>query len=205
MHTGTTLANSLTRLVGCSLTHTHSRVVTTATLLGMTATGDALPVVTRLHPNLLYAGGPTNTGARYTPIGGPAALYLGSSERVANVEWSSALRELFPGMPLPPKTVFQVMVILKRVLDLSIEANQICLGTNGAELNGPWRSVIDPPTHTLGLAVHNCGLFSAIRFRSTKEPRGYCLAIFPDRLIVGERVDVVDPAGYFSWSPLVGV
>jgi hypothetical protein len=134
MHTGTTLANSLTGLVGCSLAHTHSRVVTTATLLGMTATGYAPPVVTRLHPNLLYAGGPTNTGVRYTPIGGPAALYLGSSERVANAEWSSALRELFPGMPLPPRTVFQVNVILKRVLDLSVEANQICLGTNGDQV-----------------------------------------------------------------------
>lgn len=179
--------------------------MTTATLLGMTSTGGARPAVTRLNPNLLYAGRPTSTGARYTPIGGPEALYLGSSERVANAEWSSALRELFPRMPLPPKTVFQVDTILKRVLDLSVEAIQTSLGTNDAELNGPWRSVVDPPTHILGLEVHRCGLFSAIRFRSTKEPRGYCIAIFPDRLVAGERVDVVDPARYFSWSPLVGV
>ena len=205
MHTGTRLADALSRLVGSTLVHTHSRVVTTATLLGMSSTGTGGPaVITRLSPNLLFAGGPTLVGGRYTPIGGPEALYLGSSERVANAEWSSGLVELFPGRPLPPKTVFQARVTIKRALDLSLEAIQIDLGTNDLELNSPWRSITDPPTQVLGLAIHQIGLFSAIRYRSTKERRGYCVAIFPDRLTAGESVEVVDPAGHFSWSPLVG-
>jgi hypothetical protein len=205
MHTGTKLADALSRLVGSPLAHTYSRVVTTATLLGMTTTGAGGPaVVTRLSPNLLYAGGPTLVGGRYTPVGGPEALYLGSSERVANAKRSSGLAELFPGRPLPPKTVFQARVIIKRALDLSVEAIQMELGTNDLELNSPWRPISNPPTHILGLAIHQIGLFSAIRYRSTKESRGYCVVIFPDRLTSGESVEVVDPAGYFSWSPLVG-
>ena len=97
MLTGTKLQDALSGIVVRSLNRSHSRVVSTATLLGMVSSGGGLPaVVTRLNPNLLYAGGPSLTGGRYTPIGGPEALYLGSSERVANAEWASALR-VVPG------------------------------------------------------------------------------------------------------------
>jgi hypothetical protein len=166
MHTGTKLADALSPLFGSPLVDTHCRVVTTATLLGMSSTGAGGPaVVTHLRPNLLFAGGPTLVGGRYTPIGGPEALYLGSSQRVANAEWSSGLVELFPGLPLPPKTVFQARVIIKRALDLSVEAIQMDLGTNDLELNSPWRSITNPPTQILGLAIHQIGLFSAIRYQ----------------------------------------
>jgi hypothetical protein len=205
MLTGTKLQDALSGIVVRSLNRRHSRVVTTATLLGMVSSGGGLPaVVTRLNPNLLYAGGPSLTGGRYTPVGGPEALYLGSSERVANAEWASALKELFPGMGLPPKTVFQVKVTVTRLLDVSIGESQAVLGTNSPELNCDWKSIKHPATHVLGLAVHESRRFSALRYRSTKEPRGHCLLIFPDRLISGERVEVVDPTGVFSWSPLVG-
>jgi len=45
---------------------------------------DGQPEVTRIHPNLLFAGGPRRLGGRYTPMERPDMLYLASSERAAN-------------------------------------------------------------------------------------------------------------------------
>jgi Cytochrome C assembly protein len=47
---------------------------------------------------------------------------------------------LFPGVELPPKTVFATEVNLTRVLDVSTDEIQRELGTNSAELTQPWRA-----------------------------------------------------------------
>jgi hypothetical protein len=44
------------------------RVVATSSLLGLVRGENALPEVTRVHPNLLFAGGPRRVGGRYTPM-----------------------------------------------------------------------------------------------------------------------------------------
>jgi RES domain-containing protein len=105
-----------------------------------------LPEVTRIHPNLLFAGGPRRVGGRYTPMEGPDTLYLASSERAAIAEWKAGLQALFAGVELPPKTVFATEVNLTRVLDLSTDEIQRALRTNSADLAQPWKARNRPVT-----------------------------------------------------------
>ena len=161
-----------------------------------------LSEVTRIHPHLLFAGGPRRVGGRYTPMEGPDTLYLASSERAANAEWKAGLQALFAGVELPPKTVFATKVNLTRVLDLSTDEIQRALRTNSAELAQPWKARNRPVTQRLGLACFESGRFSALRYRSTKAAPSYCLAVFPSHIDSAEYVSVLDPQEFFSQIPL---
>jgi hypothetical protein len=44
--------------------------------IGLVRGEDGQPEVTRIHPNLLFAGGPRRLGGRYTPMERPDMLYL---------------------------------------------------------------------------------------------------------------------------------
>ena len=112
------LRSALDKLTPIKLAGKFWRVVATSSLLGLVRGENGLPEVTRIHPNLLFAGGPRRVGGRYTPMEGPDTLYLASSERAANAEWKAGLQALFPGLELPPKTVFATKVNLNRVLDI---------------------------------------------------------------------------------------
>ena len=128
------LRSALDKVTPIKLAGKLWRVVATSSLLGLARGENGLPEVTRIHPNLLFAGGPRRVGGRYTPMEGPDTLYLASSERAANAEWKAGLQALFPGVELPPKTVFATEVNLTRVLDLSTDEIQRALRTNSAEL-----------------------------------------------------------------------
>jgi hypothetical protein len=52
--------------------------------IGLVRGEDGRPEVTRIHPNLLFAGGPRRLGGRYTSMEGPDMPFLASSERAAN-------------------------------------------------------------------------------------------------------------------------
>jgi len=129
---------------------------------------------------------------------GPDTLYLASSERAANAEWKAGLQALFPGIELPPKTVFATEVNLTRVLDLSTAEIQRALRTNSAELAQPWKGRNGPDTQRPGLACFESGRFSALRYRSTKAAPSYCLAVFPSHMDSAEYVSVLDPQEFFS-------
>jgi hypothetical protein len=124
--------------------------------------------------------------------------HLASSERAANAEWKAGLQTLFPGVELPPKTVFATEVNLTRVLDVSTVEIQRALRTNSAELTRPWRARDGPATQRLGLACFESGRFSALRYRSTKAAPSYCLAVFPSHMDSAEYVSVLDPEEFFS-------
>ena len=134
---------------------------------------------------------------------GPDTLYLASSERAANAEWKAGLQALFPGLELPPKTVFATEVNLTRVLDLSTDEIQRALRTDSAELAQAWKAHNRPATQRLGLACFESGRFSALRYRSTKAAPSYCLAVFPNRIIPAEYVSVLDPQEFFSQIQLI--
>ena len=106
------LRSALDKVTPIKLAGKFWRVVATSSLLGLVRGENGLPEVTRVHPNLLFAGGPRRVDGRYTPMEGPDTLYLASSERAANAEWKAGLQALFPGVELPPKTVFATEVNL---------------------------------------------------------------------------------------------
>ena len=192
------LRSALDKVTPIKLAGKFWRVVTTSSLLRLVRGENGLPEVTRIHPNLLFAGGPRHVGGRYTPMEGPDTLYLASSERAANAEWKAGLQALFPGVEYPPKTVFATKVNLTRVLDLSTDEIQRALRTNSAELAQPWKARNRPVTQRLGLACFESGRFSALRYRSTKAAPSYCLAVFPNRMNPAEYVSVLDPQEFFS-------
>ena len=107
----------------------------------------------------------------------------------------AGLRALFPDVLLPPKVVFSIDVLFTRLLDLSDKRIRSALGTTQAELDAPWKAIKQPATQRLGSAVFESNRFSAIRYRSTKAHRSHCLAIFRDRLLSSEHVNVNDPQG----------
>ena len=192
------LGSALDKVTPIKLAGKFWRVVATSSLLGLVRGENGLPEVARIHPNLLFAGGPRRVGGRYTPIEGPDTLYLASSERAANAEWKAGLQALFSDVMLPPKTVFATDVNLTRVLDLSTDEIQRALRTNSAELAQPWKARNRPVTQRLGLACFESGRFSALRYRSTKAAPSYCLAVFPSHMDSAEYVSVLDPQEFFS-------
>src|SRR5260370_1460076 len=176
------LRSALDKVTPIKLAGKFWRVVATSSLLGLVRGENGQPEVTRIHPNLLFAGVPRRVGGRYTPMEGPDTLYLASSERAAKAEWKAGLQALLPGVELPPKTVFAAEVNLTRVLDVSTDEIQRALRTNSAELTQPWRARNGPATQRLGLACFESGRFSALRYRSTKAAPSYCLAVFPSHM-----------------------
>ena len=124
------LRSALDKVTPIKLAGKFWRVVTASSLLRLVRGKNGLPEVTRVHPNLLFAGGPRRVGGRYTPMERPDTLYLASSERAANAEWKAGLQALFPGVEHPPRTIFATKVDLTRVLDLSTDEIQRALRTN---------------------------------------------------------------------------
>jgi hypothetical protein len=88
------LGSALDKVTPIKLAGEFWRVAATSSLLGLVRGENGLPEVTRIHPNLLFAGGPRRVGGRYTPMEGPDMLYLASSERAANAEWKAGLQAL---------------------------------------------------------------------------------------------------------------
>lgn len=136
MHADGDLEAALNGIPPKKISDQSVRIVTTSTLLGMVS-----GTVTRIRPDLLFAGGPRLVGGRFTPIGGPEALYVASSEATARAEWENGLMRLYPGVAIPPKTVFYVEVELVRVLDVTLAKNQSLLGTDSKELVSEWKGL----------------------------------------------------------------
>lgn len=147
-------------------------------------------------------------GARYTPRGGPAGLYLASDPATALAE----IRDLMQsptGQPLPPTrrdpvTLVYVDTEIERVLDLTDATVRRALRVSRKAIMAEWQEPMlaylmgkgpMPLTQQIGLAAHVSGAIGGILFPSARWKGGLCLVVFPDRLAKGDRVASYDPEG----------
>ena len=91
---------------------------------------------------------------------------------------------------------------LVRVLDLTVPQLYADLGTSAEELvsSVPSRFILNAhkrqtPTQQLGMACFRSGRISALKVPSAQNPTGYCLNIFIESLVIGERVAIRDNSG----------
>ena len=151
-------------------------------------------------PDALYALGPSKQGQRYTPVGGPPALYVADKAYTSFAEVTHAITSSvrqFNSPPQPPLVVFAVSVHLEHILDLTDNSILKALGTTIAELQGPWAdqmaSGIDVPTHLLATAVYKTNRFQGIKYHSKEHPGGVDLIIWTDKLKAPSFIEVFDP------------
>jgi hypothetical protein len=88
------------------------------------------------------------------------------------------------------------------VLDLTVPDRYSELATSPEELvsANPSRFTLnarneETPTQQLGLACFSSGRISALKVPSAQNPKGYCLDILIESLVVGERVAILDEHG----------
>ncbi|HST61960.1 MAG TPA: RES family NAD+ phosphorylase, partial [Longimicrobium sp.] len=165
----------------------------------------------RVPPEPLYHLGSAAFGARYTPLGGPAGLYLAGDQPTAYAELQHLFCDpsgrLLPLRPQDPVMTFYVDVDVAGVLDLTEQDVRRALGVTKAGITGEFRMQMDrylagagpmPLTQQIGHAAHATGRVRAICFPSARWKGGQCLVVFPDRLMAGDRVEVVDATGTYA-------
>jgi len=158
-------------------------------------------------PNPLYFAGSV-AGRRYTPVGGPAGLYLSFDQAttVTELRLLSFLAGEPVAAPHDPVVICTVEVRVDDVLDLTDPTTCDLLSLTRAELDEDWEAGqaahiagtgARPAGQLLALAAHAMHTFSGILFQSRRSDFGSNVVLFPDRLYVDERVEVVDSTGVF--------
>jgi RES domain-containing protein len=154
------------------------------------------------RPLPLYSLGAPAHGARYTPRGGMATLYMAEGQETAFAEAhqiGTAIKRQDPSSePRRPTVLVSARVHLDSVLDVADPALHASLGTDVKELLRPWRRAQcrgAVATQQLGLAVFTSGRFQAIRYPSARLAGRCCFAIFTDRLAGAAFVEIYDPDG----------
>lgn len=106
------------------------------------------------------------------------------------------------GVPRDPELVLTLECTLSRVLDLTIPELYSDLGTSREELVSlnPSRFIVnarkeETPTQLLGSACFRSERISALKVPSAQDPEGYCVDIFLESLVIGERVSILDKSG----------
>lgn len=131
------------------------------------------------HPQPLYSLGAPARGARFTPRGGPASLYLAEDTETALAEANQvnlAIRHqnLSAAPLIEPTVTLAVTVHLLSVLDLGDDAVRSVVATDVAELTGSWRlppPAALPPTQALGAALFATGRSRPRSLRCSEELR----------------------------------
>ena len=153
------------------------------------------------RPLPLFSEGARQRGARYTPVGGPASLYLAHDPETAYAEANRVHTQAWAGASniapaSPPTVLISVRARLNSVLDITDAVIQRELQTSYQELLRPWRRAQSRgeivATQALGQAVFDCGLFQAIRYPSALSPGAHCLLVFPERLVTPAYVETID-------------
>lgn len=136
-------------------------------------------------PDFVSGAGARINGGRFTPRGGPAAVYLALDELTAVAELTAA--RLYYGLPpaaFKPVVLAAVNVAVELALDLAAAGPG--LGLTVARLHADWRADNDAgrvaPTQAFGRAVAEAG-FEAALFPSARRPGGVNLVVFPDNLL----------------------
>jgi len=154
-------------------------------------------------PQPLYSLGAPMSGARFTPKGGMATLYLAENAETAYAEALQISRHLArarPDVQITPKPIvlLSMRVRIGALLDVTEDAVQARLGTTRSELLAAWRRRAfagqEVPTWRMGQAIWNDGRFAGLRYESSQRRGSFCLALFPDRLSDGDFIEVHDPA-----------
>ena len=106
------------------------------------------------------------------------------------------------GAARDPDLMLTLTCELCRVLDLRVPAVQTALGTSQDEIVSliHSRHILNAhgqltPTQILGKDCYITGKVSALVAPSAANTKGFCLDIFPDRLVKGERVSILDSQG----------
>jgi RES domain-containing protein len=157
------------------------------------------------QPLPLFSEGARQRGARYTPRGGPASLYLALDPQTAYAEanrvhtraWMNVQTGGAPA--LPPTVLISVQIRLQTVLDLTDTGIRKVLQTSTAELLRPWRLAmgrgIPVATQLLGQAVFDSGRYQALWYPSAQSTGAHCLVVFPERLAPPAYVETIDRHG----------
>ncbi len=160
-------------------------------------------------PQPLYSLGAPTSGARFTPKGGMATLYLAEHAETAYAEALQLSRTLARARPdvqveTKPIVLLSARVRVGAVLDVTEEEVQKHLGTTRSELLAAWRRRAfagkEVPTWRLGQALFDDGRFAGLRYESSQRRGSFCFALFPDRLSGGDFIEVHDPAHNISQS-----
>lgn len=153
-------------------------------------------------PKLLFSLGAGMNGQRFTPKGGPPCLYVSAQPVTTLSEVSGIASSLvLAGVAIPqPTTAFSMNVNLHRgILDLTDAAILDALGTNLAELDGPWEEQMkngDPvPTQILAKAVYESKRFQGLRFFSHEAPGQVNVMIWTESIKAPSVVEVIDGSG----------
>jgi len=150
----------------------------------------------------LSAIGALQSGGRYNAPGAFSLLYTANS-RVTALKEVQALFDTPDGqladVPRNPELILTLEITLRRILDLTDAALCAALGTSREELISeiPSRFIINAQgkttaTQNLGAACHLSQRISALKVPSGAHSVGYCLNIYPDRLVAGEYVAIRD-------------
>jgi RES domain-containing protein len=155
----------------------------------------------------LFTLGPGRTGQRYTPKGGPSALYAAEDLVTAQAEYHRVDRIVLVADPTydlvaNPTVALTINVSLERVLDLTDPAIQAALATTVTELTAPWRKQMIKklycPTHVLANAVYANGNIQAMRYPSARGVDQSNLIMWDERITLPSFIQVRDTSGTLS-------
>ena len=157
----------------------------------------ALSSVSPMRP--LYDLGPRNSGQRYTPVGGPRALYVAETPANAYFEATGMFNTVhaLAHQNATATVILNITAHLDSILDLTDRANQAALQTNPIELTlaWKWRMANRYPvlTHILADAAFKSDRFKAIRFPAAKGTDEANLVIWTEKLTGSSFVECNDP------------
>lgn len=155
--------------------------------------------------SLLSTIGARTAGGRYNPPGEFGVLYTCDSPLTANLEVAALFVDTagqLVGAARDPDLMLTLTCELSRVMDLRIPTVQAALGTDHDEIVSliHSRHILNArgqltPTQILGKACYLTGKVSALIAPSAAHSKGFCLDIFPNRLVKGEHVSILDSQG----------
>jgi RES domain-containing protein len=159
-------------------------------------------IAERHRESPLSTFGSVRSGGRYNPPNTFPVLYCANSQMTALLEvealFATADGQL-QGAPRDPDLLLSLHCELARVLDLTQDNFYKEIGTTRDELVSlsPSRFIVnargeETPTQSLGAACSFSGSVSALKVPSAANEQGFCLDIFPDSLLVGEQVTILD-------------
>ncbi|HEY9681046.1 MAG TPA: RES family NAD+ phosphorylase [Oculatellaceae cyanobacterium] len=164
--------------------------------------------LTRYDPMMpLFTLGPGMNGQRYTPKGGPSALYAAEDVVTAHAEYHRLDRIVLVAdqtfhLVANPTVALTIQVNLERVLDIADPAIQTALGTTATELTGPWRKQMIKkvfcPTQVLARAVYANGTIQGMRYPSARGVEFSNLIMWDERIAPPSFIEVRDTTGTLS-------
>ena len=157
---------------------------------------EALQSINPMQP--LFDLGPCRRGQRYTPPGGPPALYVSEDPATSYFEGTGMFAAVaaLAHQNAPATVIFNIVATLENILDITTEVTQQRLQTNIIELTSSWKWQMamgsSVPTHILANVAYATGRFQAIRFPSARRDAEPNLVIWTDKLVEPFFVEVND-------------